>query len=187
MRCRKNDFVEGAMFHIYNYSVAEISLFREPEDYFYYIRKLIEFTEDSPIKICAFSLIPNRFDFCVQQSTEFEVYRLFNRIGTSYALHYNRKYGRKGKLFAGKLQHRRIKSDSQMITLCQIIHYKPVKEGIVKDVREWPYTNYFEYAQLRNGSLFSREMILDFPDIFKDYSKTLSDFEARYKEIVFQR
>jgi hypothetical protein len=41
-----------------------------------------------------------------------------------------------------------------LLHLCRSIHGNPVKDGLVADPADWPYSNYQEWTGQRNGSLY---------------------------------
>jgi len=115
MRCKKEEFVRDAVFHIYNHSVAEIDLFYDRHDYFYFLQKLTDNFSSDEIAVYAYCLMPNHFHFCIKQKSDRPIYDIFNRFLISYTLHFNAKYKRKGKVFANKLQHKKINNDHEWL------------------------------------------------------------------------
>jgi putative transposase len=109
MRCKKEEFVKDAIFHIYNHSVDEINLFNERDDYLYFFQKLKDNYSSEELAIYGYCLMPNHFHFCIKQKSDRPIYDVFNRFIISYTLHFNAKLKRKGKVFANKLQHKKIK------------------------------------------------------------------------------
>jgi len=190
MRCKKEEFVEGAVFHIYHHSIAEINLFKDDEDYEYFLKKFKSKFALLDFEIYAYCLMPNHFHFCLRQNSDNEIYKIFNSLSTSYAMYYNRKYKRKGKVFWGKLQHRQLLTDNYLLTLCQYIHYNPVKAGIAVNVKEWEYSNYPEYSKNRNGVLFSKKLLQDYPLFFENYENKIAEYEKnildkKFAELLF--
>jgi putative transposase len=186
MRCSKDSFIEGSVFHIYNHSVSEIKLFNEPSDYEYFLQKFKEKANHSICEIYAYCLMPNHFHFCIHQNSDYPVFKIFNSVSTSYAMYYNNKYKRKGKVFAGKLQHKRIRDDKYLIAVCQYIHFNPVKASLVSDISDWKYSNYPEYVNRRNGTLFSQKLIEIYSDIFMDYENHIRNYEQYLEDNEFQ-
>jgi putative transposase len=42
------------------------------------------------------------------------------------------------------------------------IHENPVKDGIVKNLKDWEFSSYLDYAGFRDGKLISRERAVEF-------------------------
>jgi putative transposase len=187
MRCKKDEFVQGSIFHLYNHSVNEINLFNEHDDYLYFLSKMKQKLIPKEVEIFAYCLMPNHYHFCFRQNSETPIYSFINSIAVSYSHHYNSKYKRKGKLFFGKLQHKRIKDDKYLLQLCKYIHFNPIKAGIVKSIANWEFSNYLEYTGKRNGNLYSKELIELFPDDFENYDITIEEYEKNYRDREFQK
>jgi putative transposase len=187
MRCKKDEFVQGSMFHLYNHSVNEINLFNERDDYLYFLSKMKKKLIPKEVEIFAYCLMPNHYHFCIRQNSETPIYSLINSIAVSYSHHFNSKYKRKGKLFFGKLQHKRIKDEKYLIQLCKYIHFNPVKAGIVKSIEDWEFSNYSEYIGKRIGNPFSQKLVELFPDNFKKYDIMREEYEKNYRDREFQK
>lgn len=72
-----------------------------------------------------------------------------------------------------------IETYSYLINLCVYVHANPVKDGLVQEITDWPYSNYLEWIGERPGSLADNEFIkdnFDSPDEYKalvmEYLKT---------------
>ena len=129
--------------------------------------------------------MPNHFHFCLKQNSDKSLYRLFNDTITSYAMHYNAKYKLKGQLMLNRLQSKKITERSYVLQICRYIHYNPVKAGLVKKVEDWDFSNYHEIVGMRNGKLFSKELIDDYPEEFLEYDKSIRMYEAYIKDCGF--
>ena len=185
MRCKQDEFLKERVFHFYNKTPEGKILFKCDKDYEYFLLKFKRNVSKYPCEIYAYCLMPNHFHFCLKQSSEIPIYKLFNDTLISYALYYNSKYQCKGKLLQGKLQHKRICKDEYLISLCQYIHSNPVKAGIVNKVSEWKYSNFPEYTAARNGKLFSKELIKMYHEVFENYNLFVSDYNKRMQDKVF--
>ncbi|MBN1968670.1 MAG: transposase [Candidatus Delongbacteria bacterium] len=191
MRRKESDFIKNSVFHIYNHSVEGLDLFKDRNDYLYFLTKLKSIFDFSEIEIYAYCLMPNHFHFCIKQKGDTPIYKVFNRLSTSYAMYFNRRYDRSGHLFAGKLQHIRIEKDQYLITLCQYIHYNPVKAGIIDEISMWEFSNYHEYIGKRKGDLFSKELMNFYSEMFVNYESVLKDYgkyeeDKRFNDLLFE-
>ena len=94
----------------------------------------------------------------------------------SYTKAYNRKYNHSGTIFEGRYKAKRVVKEAHLRQLCRYIHANPVKHSIVKNLEDWPYSNYLEWTGGREGSLVDREFIRDYyPDI-SEYQELVDDF-----------
>ncbi len=185
MKCKKEEFIKGAVFHFYNKTPRGKILFKTDNDYLYFLTKFKKNIKKYPCEVYAYCLMPNHFHFCLRQNTEKPLYQIFNDTFTSYALHYNYKYNLKGKLLQDRLQNKRITDDSYLIILCKYIHNNPLKAALVEDLEKWKYSNYLEYIGQRDGTLFSKELIKTYPDDFDDYNLKIEEYQKYIGEKTF--
>jgi len=188
MRCKKEEFVKDAIFHIYNHSVDEIDLFNERDDYLYFLQKLKDNYSSDELAIYSYCLMPNHFHFCIKQKNDRPIYDVFNRFIISYTLHFNAKLKRKGKVFANKLQHKKINDDKYLIDICPYIHRNPVKAGLVDLPEDWEFSNYREWIGSRNGELFDNEILIKYFGNSDNYKKYVEKFdENKIKEYLYSK
>ena len=185
MQCKREEYISGNIFHFYNRTVPGKLLFRCEDDYLYFLEKFGKSISRYPCEVYAYCLMPNHFHFCLKQNSDKPLYRIFNDTLTSYAMHYNAKYKLVGHLMASRLQSKRITERSYVLQVCRYIHYNPVKAGLVDKIENWSFSNYFEIIGKRVGSLYSQELIDDYPEEFLDYEKSIKMYEAYVKDTGF--
>ena len=164
MHCKRAEYIEGSIFHFYNRTEKGKLLFRCDGDYLYFLRKIKSNITKYPCEVFAYCLMPNHFHFCLKQNTDKPIYGLFNATMMSYALHYNNKYNLCGHVLEKRLQSKKLNDEKYVIQLCRYIHYNPVKAGLVDKVENWEYSNYPEITGKRNGTLYSSELLLKYPE-----------------------
>ncbi len=176
MRCHKEEFIEGATFHLYNRAPDDTELFKHDDDYEYFLQKLSKNIIKYGCDVNAYCLMPNHFHFCMTQRSEKPLYRVLNDSFTSYALYFNHKYARKGHIFQGKLQHKRVIEDRYVYELCRYIHLNPVRAGLVKAPEEWKYSNYYNLVKGKASMLLSQNFIDLVNEGFDSYAEFVNDY-----------
>jgi len=187
MRCKKEEFLKGEYFHIYNHSLDGILLYPEKDDYNYFIKKFKSKIQEYPASVFAYCLMPNHFHFLIRQNSEKPIFKIFNDVNNSYVKHYNFKYKRKGYLYQGDLNHKHVQNEYYLITLCQYIHHNPVKAGLVNNLEDWEYSNYLECIGKRNNGLFENELNHTHFDNSYTYEKQIKDYEKYNDEKEFTK
>lgn len=118
-----------------------------------------------------------------------EVSTAMQKMSISYTKAINKRFERVGSLFQGAFQAKPITNSKHMMHLCRYIHANPVKDGLVSDPAEWPYSNYLEWINERDGKLIDRDFVQNqFPkpkeyrDFVLDYlrSRELPEDISRY-------
>lgn len=140
----------------------------------------------------AYCLMPNHFHLLAKETARGGISKFMHKFTTAYAMYFNTKYKRTGRLFEGAFKASRITGDNYLRYIFSYIHLNPVKlidfdwktEGI-KDVEQarsflgrYPHSSYFDYSGVERPekAVLARDY---FPDYFKnprDFSATIDDW-----------
>jgi len=175
---RKNTLIwqKGMYYHIYNRGARQVTIFREPTNYLFTISKLKEYSQTKQISVIAYCLMPNHYHFLVRQDGEESAGHLPQYVFNSYSKAYNKMYLHSGTLFEGRFRAKVIQTSSHLLHLCRYIHGNPVKDGLVAESSDWPYSNYLEWIGERPGTLVDRDFINEQFSNSSEYKKFLMDF-----------
>lgn len=156
---RRPDYAPGHYYHIYNRGAHGISIFREEENYYFVLRKMKRYCAEFQLSMIAYNLMPNHYHFAVRQDGDYRAGLLPQRVFNSYTKAYNKRYEHVGTLFQGPYQAIRIDAQEYLLHLCRYIHANPVKDGLVAELEDWPYSNYAEWINARPGTLVDKEFV----------------------------
>ncbi len=179
MICLKEDFVSGAIFHIYNHVIDNYQLFYDDIDYNFMINILEKNIKVIPSSIYAYCLMPDHYHFLIKQNSETEVFKLFNYSFIRYAIYYNKKYNRKGPIFQSPLQHKIIESNTYLLHLCKYIHLNPIRKDLVDNPEDWAYSNYNDWIGKSNDILTPKdicEKLFITQDNYKNFINSISNY-----------
>ncbi|MGG9970346.1 transposase [Ferruginibacter sp. SUN002] len=95
------------------------------------------------------------------------------KLLSSYARIFNKLYNRSGSLFRQKSKYKCLSKwavdISQTFSLQDYyrncffyIHQNPLEAALVKDLDEWDYSSYKDYAGLRKGTLCNKELAVKY-------------------------
>lgn len=151
---RKDPFVNGEYYHLYNRGVDKRIIFKTSSDYerflmLLYISNTLEslrldnilssgrkkfkdiFSIDrgNPlISIGVWCLMPNHFHLIVRQEADGGISKFMKKIGTGYSMYFNKKYKRQGALFGGVFKSKLAESDDRyLLHLFGYIHLNPLE------------------------------------------------------------
>ncbi len=157
----------NSSYHIFSRAIGNEVLFREEKNYQFFLQKYHQHT--SPIAdTFAWCLLPNHFHFLINIRSEESIKEQFGLIKSgkefnfniisdflmerfsnwlnSYAKAFNKVYHRKGSLFIDYMRRVEVTSNSQLLSTVFYIHKNPVHHGLVKNIEEWQWSSYNEYA-----------------------------------------
>jgi putative transposase len=165
-------YLPNQFYHFYNRGAHRISIFREPENYLFVLRKMKEYAIKFQLAIIAYVLMPNHYHLLVRQDGEQQAGLLPRYVFNSYSKAYNKRYEHSGTLFEGNYKVKPILHSKHLLHLCRYIHGNPVKDGLVADPADWDYSNYLEWIGERDGSLFDPEFVranFTSPTLYRDF------------------
>ena len=139
-------------YHIYNRGNNRDLLYREEENYHYFLQLAQKYI--IPIAdIYAYALLPDHFHFLVRIKDEEELAQMgiitsrkisskFSHWFNAYAKAYNNKYNRVSSLFEKNFERSLITAESYFLRTLFYIHWNAQKHGYIKDYREWEHSSY---------------------------------------------
>jgi REP element-mobilizing transposase RayT len=149
----------GMYYHIYNRGVSKSTLFRKPTNFLFVINKLQTYRLENMVTVIAYCLMPNHYHLLLRQDGNRPAGKVPQSVFNSYCKAYNLMYSHSGTLFEGRFRAKPVQSTIHLLHLCRYIHGNPVKDGLVADPANWPWSNYLEWIGERKGSLVDRDFI----------------------------
>ena len=181
MPCRLIPFMPELHYHIYNRGNNRETIFFEPDNYLYFLKKINEYLV--PIAdVLVYCLMPTHYHIVVRVKKTSEVFKTSEvssammKLSVSYTKAINKRFQRVGVLFQGQFQAKPILTSEYLLNLCRYIHGNPVKDGIVADVSQWPYSNCLEWIGERDGKLFDKAFVQDNFDTPEEYRKFVLEY-----------
>ena len=155
MALRKDNLVQGEIYHIYNRGVDKRDVFIDDEDHLRFVHDLFEFNDSNSsikldyflsqinnsevglpninrkerknlVEILAFCLMNNHYHLILKQKTENGITEFMRKLGTGYTNYFNNKNERTGSLFQGKFKSICVNKDSHLMYLPIYIHLNPL-------------------------------------------------------------
>lgn len=153
------------------------------------------------VEILAFCFMPNHIHLLLRQLRKEGITDFMRRVGTGYAVYFNKKYERSGHLFQGRFRAVHIKDNEQLKTVFVYIHTNPIsfiekkwKEKGIKNskrvdkfLEHYKWSSYLDYLNKKNfPSVTKRNFLLkimggekgcrNFVTSWVKYKKELRDF-----------
>lgn len=153
---RKDPFVTGEYYHIYNRGIDKRIIFKLKRDYERFMILLYLSNSDQPfrlddilnkqdktfneilildkgeplVSIGAWCLMTNHFHILVRQEVDEGITKFMRKLGVGYSMFFNIKYQRRGALFGGLFKSKLIGvDDNYMRQLFAYIHLNPLEIG----------------------------------------------------------
>jgi len=210
---RKYNFVPDEFYHLYNRGTDKRIIFKSEDDYdrfqlLLYIsnsqenintRNLLRNTDDlysyesgqKLVSIKAYCLMPNHYHILATPIIENGLSLFMQKLSTSYAMYFNKKYDRTGTLFEGKFKSQHVGDDRYLKYLFSYIHLNPTKLvqsrwkelGIKNKSSVEKYLKQYKYSSLSDFCGKNRvEAVIVDKDISSLYFTNIDDLEGEVRE-----
>lgn len=148
------NYGEGEYYHCYNRGANKDPIFRDVEDYGYFLGLFKRHLSSEPacdkqqrkyphyadqVELIAYCLMTNHYHLLLHLKQQEGIERLMRSVMTAYSAYYNRKYQRSGVLFEGRFLASRIDSDAYLWHVSRYIHLNPLDMG--EDPMRYEYSS----------------------------------------------
>lgn len=171
------------VYHIFNRAIGNEKLFKEQDNYRYFLDKYVQHLSPVVETLC-WCLLPNHFHMMVRiksveviskhfrekknadlihndQIPEFLMERFSNWLN-SYTKSFNKVYNRKGSLFIDYMRRVEVSGGPQFCSTLFYIHKNPVHHSYCKHIEEWTWSSYKEYIYNKQRIIQPKEVLLEF-------------------------
>jgi len=185
-------------YHIYNRGGNKIDIFREPNDYYYFLSLLKrhlsdEATFDSSgrlfakyndeVELIAFCLMPNHFHFLCYLKDPEGIIHLMRSVMTAYTMYFNKKYKRTGKLYEGVFLASRIDSDIYLWQVSRYIHLNPIDAGY--DYQNYAYSSMEYFSGNKHADWLHNKRLVETDSDKHQYLEFVSDYQSMHQDLKF--
>lgn len=170
-------------YHMFNHAVGNENLFRNDENYSFFLRKVKDYI--TPVMdIFSYNLLPNHYHLFLKVKTEdvlkityksiypgkqkelanedmpgFVLQQVSN-FQNSYSKSFNKVFGRRGRLFLESVKRREIVTEEYYSKIIHYVHANAVHHGFCKRIEDWPHSSY--HALISTGpTLLKRNELID--------------------------
>jgi len=200
-RNRTKTYVKNGYYHLYNRGVDKRIIFQDQSDCTVFLRLLKQYLSPKEelknflgfntrldrlmrtnmygeIDLLSFALMPNHFHLLVKQTEINGITKFMTRLCTSYAMYFNKKYGRTGHLFQDKYKGVLVLDDNYILHLSRYIHLNPSKIPNDK-INFYEFTSYPYYLGLKKASWIKSDFILEYFS-----NKKIGNYDSSYKKFI---
>ena len=163
-------------YHIYNRGNNKQKIFFNDDNYIFFLKKVRD--QLYPVcKIISYCLMPNHFHFIIMATDQSVVERSSfggkpmqefpYKLGillSSYAQAINKQNKTTGSLFQQKTKTKILVEligqtrENYLVNCFHYLHKNPIVSNLVKELGQWPYSSYPDYAGIRNGTLCDKKL-----------------------------
>ena len=170
-------------YHILNRGVERRVVYKNEEDFHYFLNTLCKASLVYEVKVHSFALMSNHYHLLIETTQE-NLSKYMKYINATYAIYFNKKYKRSGHLWQGRFKSWYVTDNSYLYALIAYIEYNPLKAKIVKNLGEYKYSSCIYFTQKEEPIECLKSSIVF--EMYKDVTERLEFIQYAYDEKVLE-
>jgi putative transposase len=154
------------------------SIFLSAADYPVMLGLLEENARKFGVALHAYVLMDNHFHLLATPTSDGGLPQMMQAVGRGYVRYFNDRHGRTGTLWEGRYRSTVLQADRYLLACMAYIDLNPVRAGLVKDARDYPWSSHGHYVGMRTDKLLTPH------PLFWQLGNTPFAREAAYAELV---
>jgi putative transposase len=130
----------AGMYHVSMHAVWGALLFCDGEDYIRRVEQLVDCVDDARMECHSFCLMGNHEHWLISVA-EGVLADLMQELNRAFARYFNRRHGRKGRVYSGPYFSVPIASERHLLEVARYIALNPEDAGFTT-AEQWPWSSY---------------------------------------------
>ena len=143
---RARHYLAGLPYHVVQRGNNKEACFFAVPDYEYYLFVLAQKLKRYEVALHAYVLMTNHVHLLMTPVSNNGISDLMRSVGSRYACHINRNYGRTGTLWEGRHKSSAVDSEAYLFTCYRYIELNPVRAGMVAYPQEYRWSSHLANA-----------------------------------------
>ena len=122
---------ESQIYHVILRGNNRQNIFYNDDDRYFILNRIQKYSEQTNIEVYAYCLMDNHIHLLVGKANP-NLSKFVQKLATSYAMYFNRKYDRCGHLFQGRFKSEPVETEEYFKTVFRYILQNPQKANICK-------------------------------------------------------
>ncbi|MBO0995412.1 REP-associated tyrosine transposase [Bacillus sp. SD088] len=153
----------GATYHITARGNRRDRIFRETQDYQYYLSLIKSCKNHISFNLHAYCLMPNHIHLLLETKDQ-PPGPIIHYIHSRFAIRFNKRYELSGHLFQGRFHAQLVRTDDYFLTVCKYIHLNPVEANIVTKPEYYPWSSYAKLVNNKEDPILETKKTLTLGD-----------------------
>ncbi len=154
------------------------AIFSSPADYQMLLALLDENARKFGVALHAYVLMGNHFQVLATPASAGGLPRMMQAVGRRYVRYFNDSQGRSGTLWEGRYRCTLMDANCYLLACMAYIDLDPVREAIVKEPKDYPWSSHGHYVGLRSDRMVTPHAL------FWALGNTPFAREAAYAKVV---
>jgi len=137
----------GALYHITARGNARARIFQDDTDRRYFLGQLARASQRCHWLVHGYCLMDNHYHLLIE-TRDTTLAKGMKYLNGTYSQYFNRQHGRVGHVFQGRYKAILVEKESHLLELSRYVVLNPVRAGMVRSAKDWPWSNYRQTAGL---------------------------------------
>ncbi len=165
-------------YHITTRGNNKNNVFREDNDYLFYLNLIKKYKKEHPFDIYHYCLMSNHTHFLVRTGLASGFSVFIKKLNLAYYYYFKKKYGWTGHLWQGRYNSQPVGKDEHFLQCGKYIEFNPIRAGIVKNPGYYLYSSYGYYAEGKDDDLLTEDFF------YENLRSNKKEKQEKYKEIL---
>jgi len=162
------------VFHVLNRGVARMQVFEKAGDYQAFERVLKETLQESPMRICAYCLIPNQWHLLLWPEHDGDLAGFMQRLTITHVRRWqeNRHYVGLGHVYQGRYKSFPVEEDEHFLAVARYVERNALRANLVLRAEEWRWSSLWSRC---GGGVEEKAVLAGGPlDLPKDWAERVN-------------
>jgi len=171
-------FSSQSYYHIINRGNNKNIIFKDKEDYLYYLELIFKYKKEHPFDLYHYCLMPNHIHFLIRTNKASDFPTFMKKVNLSYYHYFKKKYGWTGHFWQNRFKSKPVGKDEYFIQCGKYIELNPVRANIVKDPKQYSYSSYNYYALGEKNKLITENFY------YQGLGKNNKERQLNYQNLI---
>jgi len=149
------------VYHIISRGNNRERVFNEAKDFEKYLEICRRYKEKFGFKLYHWVLMSNHIHLVIETTGESSLSKIMQGINLAYTIWFSRKNGKVGHLWQDRYKSAVVERDSYLLECGRYVERNPLRAGMVKDLKEYPWSSYRVYAYRKADGVTDKHEIYD--------------------------
>ncbi|MGB9750475.1 MAG: transposase [Caldisericia bacterium] len=174
--------VENGIYHVISRGINETEIFKEENDFKFFLQILIEDKAKNNVSILSYCLMNTHYHLLIKINNP-NLSQFIQILNTKYAKHFNSKNFRLGNLFMNRFKSYYIDNEGYLLNVSRYIHLNPVEANIVKKPEEYKWSSFKEIINNEKKFVDTEELLSLTSTNCQTYKNYVEDIISFYSSL----
>jgi len=174
--------VPNLFFHVLNRGNNRQTVFRDEEDFSYFLQLLKRYKKQLKFRLYHFCLMPNHIHFVLEPTLQGSLSKIMLRLTLAYTWYFNRKYRGVGHVWQGRFKSSLLDKENYFLWCGLYVELNPVRANLATMPEDWRWSSFRFYALGKTEPL--TEGLIDIDPYYLELGDTSRKRQRKYQEDV---